>query len=139
MSHHVKMVVFLSLGLLTVFAWHFATVLGFFGNAPQTPNEFFIRLGIILIGFILASVITSILVIRRHNEAASLPDERETIIELKSDRVGVLTLYLGLLVLLWFIFTPMTPMQIANGILAVVCFSETIKIAYALYILKRGI
>ena len=135
MSTHIKLVVFLSLGLLAVFGWHFATVFGFFGTAPQTQSEFFIRIGLIITAFITLSAIGSAMIARR-DENAVLPDEREEKIELKADRVGVITLYLGLLVLMWFVFEPVTSMQVANAILGVVCISELIKIVYGLLLLK---
>ena len=138
MSAHIKMVFFLSLSLLAVFGWHFATVLGIFGTAPATQSAFFIRLGLILGGFIIVAIITSILVQKR-DENAALPDEREEKIEMLAERNGMLAIYAGLLVLMWMAFSPLTPMQMANGILAVVCFNEIIKLVSALYYLRRGV
>jgi len=137
MSPHVRFVVFLSLGLSAVFAWHFATVLGIVGNAPQTRGEFFIRLGIIVVLFLICSAVIGVLMSKR-DETAALPDEREHEIELKADRVGVAVIYIGLLMVMWFAFTPMSPMAVANAILAVVFASELIKLAYGVFILKRG-
>jgi len=136
MSPHIKMVVFLSLGLLAVFAWHFATVFGFIGSAPLTQGEFFIRIGGIFLGFLVASAITASL-IAKSDETAVMPDEREEKIELECERVGVAVLYIGLLVVMWFAFTPMTPMQMANAVLAAVCISELIKILYAFFLLNK--
>ncbi len=138
MSTHFKMIVFLSLGLLMVFGWHFLTVFGFLGTAPVTQTDFFIRIGLIILVFIVISVITSIMVAKK-DENAVLPDEREEKIELKADRVGAVSLYIGLMIVMWFVFTPLTPMQVANAILAVVCVTEIIKILYGLFLLKRGV
>ncbi len=138
MSTHFKMIVFLSLGLLIVFGWHFSTVFGFLGTAPATQTDFFIRIGFIILAFIVISVITSIMVAKK-DENAILPDEREEKIELKADRVGVISLYIGLMIVMWFAFIPLTPMQIANAILAVICITEIIKIAYGLFLLKKGV
>lgn len=138
MSAHIKMVVYLSLGLLAVFAWHFGTVLGFFGTAPQTQSEFFWRVGLILVGFFIVSVVTSILV-AKNDEHGALPDEREEKIEMKAEQNGVFAIYAGLLVLMWLVFIPMTPMQVANGILAVVCFTEIVKLVSGLYYLNRRV
>ncbi len=138
MSTHFKMVISLSLGLLFLFGWHFATVLGLLGTAPETQAEFFIRIGFIIILFLFISVVTTILVARKDENAIS-PDEREEKIELRTDRMGMASLYIGLIIVMWFAFTPMTPMQIANSILAVACITEIIKISYGLFLLKRGI
>ncbi len=138
MSTHFKLIISLSLGLLTLFGWHFATVFGLLGTAPATQTDFFIRIGFIISLFIVISVITSILVANK-DENAILPDEREEKIELKTDRIGVISLYIGLIIVMWFAFTPMTPMQVANSILAVVSITEIIKIAYGLFLLKRGV
>jgi len=138
MSIHIKMVVVLSLGLLMVFGWHFLTVFGFLGTAPTTQTDFFIRIGLILLVFFVISIITAIMITRKEENAAQ-PDEREEKIELKTDRVGVLSLYIGLIIVMWFVFIPLTPMQVANAILAVVCVTEIIKILYGLFLLKRGI
>ena len=137
MSPHIKMVVYLSLALLAVFGWHFATVFGVLGDAPETRSEFFIRIGIIFIIFFISSIITSVLMAKK-DENAPPPDEREEKIELIVERVGLVTMYIGLLVVMWFAFIPMTAMQIANAILAVICITELIKICYGLFILKRG-
>lgn len=137
MSTHIKMVIFLSLGLLLVFGWHFATVLGFFGSPPETQEEFFIRFGIIVATFFLFTIVTTQIIARR-DEQAIMPDEREEKAELKAERNGGLVVYLGLLLLMWFVFKPMSPMQIANGILAVFCVAELVKIGSGIYYLRKG-
>jgi len=137
MSAHLKLIVFLSLGLLMAFGWHFSTVFGFLGAAPVTQSDFFIRIGSIVLVFIVISVVTSVMIAKK-DENSVLPDEREEKIELKADRVGVGSLYIGLMMVMWFVFIPLTPMQVANAILAVVCVTEIIKILYGLFLLKRG-
>jgi hypothetical protein len=137
MSVHIKFVVFLSLGLLLVFAWHFATVFGIVGSAPQTQGEFFIRFGIIVVVFVFFSITTS-LIIARYDEQAILPDEREEKVELKAERNGGIVVYLGLILLMWLVFKPLSPMQMANSILAVMCTAELIKIGSGIYYLRRG-
>jgi len=138
MSTHFKLIVFLSLGLLMAFGWHFATIFGFLGTAPETQTEFFVRIGFIILVWFVISALTSILVAKK-DENAVLPDEREEKIELKADRIGVVSLYMGLLIVMWLAFTPLTPMQVANAILAVVCITEIIKLLYGLHLLKRGV
>lgn len=124
MSTHLKTIYFLSLSLLGVFGWHFGTVFGLFGSAPETRMAFIIRIGGILVAFFVASVIAFMMVAKR-DEDAVLPDEREEKVELKAERNGFFAIYAGLLCLMWFVFTPMTPMQIANGILAIVLLNVT--------------
>ena len=136
MSPHIKSIVFLSIGLLAVFGWHFATVFGLFGNAPQTQGEFFTRIGVIFVGFFIISSITAAIVTNRTG-LPPVPDERENKLLLKTERIGGTTLYLGLLLVLWLVFTPLAPMQVANAILAVVCVTELVKIIYGLVILNR--
>ncbi len=138
MSTYMKVIVFINLALLIVFGWHFATVFGFLGTAPQTQSEFFIRLGVILIAYIASAIITAFMVLRKTGNAP-LPDEREEIIELKTERVGVPVLYIGLIVVAWYAFMPLTAIQTANAILAAVCVSELSKICYGLFILKRAL
>ena len=103
---------------------------------PATQGEFFWRLGIILVGFFVVSVIFAMRV-ANWDETAALPDEREEKIELKAERVGVVVLYIGLLVVVWFAFSPLTPMQFANAVLAAVCAAELIKTSYALIIMNK--
>jgi hypothetical protein len=138
MSTHFKTIVFLSVGLLMVFGWHFLTVFGFLGVAPATQTDFFIRIGSIIFGFIVVSSITTIMVGKKNSNAV-FPDEREEKIELKAERLGVVSLYIGLIVVMWLVFTPLTPMQVANAILVVVCITEIIKISYGLFLLKSGV
>lgn len=136
MSPYVKAIVFLSLGLLVVFGWHFATVLGILGNPPQTRGEFFIRIGLIFFAFLVVSGISAALV-SKHTEQPTEPDEREEIVLLKTERVGMVTVYAGLVLVAWMVFTPFTPMQMANALLALVCVTEFVKIVYGVAILKR--
>jgi hypothetical protein len=130
-----KSIVILSIGLLLVFGWHFATVFGFYGNAPQTQGEFFARLGLIFIGFLVVSAITAAVVAKRSG-LPPVPDEREDKVLLKTERIGAATLYVGLLLITWLVFTPLTPMQVANAILAVVCVTEIVKLIYGMTILN---
>lgn len=138
MSSHLKMVIYLSLGLLAVFGWHFATVFGIIGTPPLTRTGFFIRFGVIVAAFVIASAVTAVL-IARHDEDAVLPDEREEQIELRVERNGLLAMYGGAVCLMWFVFMPMTPMQVANALLGIMCFAELVKIASGLYFLHRGV
>jgi len=138
MSSHIKMVVFLSLGLLAVLVWHFGTVFGVFGEAPATQTEFFLRIGIIIVAFLIASAVVAAMVGSR-DENAVLPDEREELIELKAERHGAIVIYLGLFCVMWLAFKPLTPMQIANAILGVMCLAEIVKIVSGLILLRRGV
>ena len=138
MSPRVRMIVGLSIGLLVIFGWHFATVFGVIGNAPQTRSEFFVRLGIIFVGFLVVSTIVAILQDKR-NSKLNMPDEREEEILLRTEQIGLYVVYAGILLVIWFSFAPMKPMQIANALLAIVCVSEISKLVYGLLVLKRKI
>lgn len=137
LSNHVRMIVFLSSGLLVVLGWHFATVFGLFGTAPVTRADFFVRMGIIFVAFFVVSAVVAVVVASR-DESAVVPDEREEIVELKAERYGLVAIYLGLFVVMWFGFTPLSPMQMANGILGVLCVGEIVKIVFGLLYLRRG-
>lgn len=139
MSHHIKMVVYLSSGLLLVFGWHFATVFGVLGPTPQTRGEFFIRFGALVTIFIVASAVTAALIASKVGEDEVEPDEREKIIGLKAERNGSVTVMLSLFILMWLVFQPMSPMAIANSILAILCIGEIVKIVSGLIYLRKGI
>jgi len=137
MSDHIKMVVFSSTGLLLVFAWHFATVFGMLGSAPQTRSEFFVRFGIIMVVFLASSAVSAVLIAKK-DENAVTPDEREEQIELRAERLGMMVIYAGLILLMWFVFSPMDPMQVANAVLGIVCIAELVKIVFGLIYLRKG-
>lgn len=138
MSPYQKMTLYLSIALFLAFGWHFGTVFGFFGAAPVTQGEFFLRIGSILGLFVVASFVTAVLV-GRGDQRAVIPDEREEWIELRAQRSGVMTLYVGLLLLAWFAFSPMTPIGFVNGILAVVYVTEIVKVLTEVFYHHRGI
>lgn len=137
MSNHLKLVIYSSIGLLLVFAWHFATVFGLFGHAPATRSEFFVRFGLIMLAFLVSSAVAAAFIANK-DENAIEPDEREEQIELRAERLGVLVVYAGLICLMWFVFTPMEPMQVANAILGIVCIAELFKIIAGLKYLRNG-
>jgi|GEM_PF-5587331 len=138
MSTHIRMVIFLSLGLLVLMAWHFGTVLGFFGTAPATRAEFFMRIWIFALLFLGSSIATAGLIAARDKDAVQ-PDEREKLIELKAEHHGAIVVFFGLIFLMWIAFEPLTPMQTANAILAVICIGELTKIISGLMSLRRGV
>jgi len=138
MSPRVRMIVGLSIVLLVIFGWHFATVFELVGKAPQTRGEFFMRLGIIFGGFWVSSMIIAVLQDKRDGKF-NVPDEREEAILLRTEQIGLNVVYAGLLLVMWFSFTPMSPMQIANALLAVLCICEIAKLVYGLLVLRRKI
>lgn len=139
MSNYIKMVIFLSSAFLLMFGWHFATVFGFLGSAPETRSEFFIRLGIMIGVFVVLSINSASLMLKKGNEDELDPDEREKIVELKAERNGSVFVMLSLIILMWFILQPMSPMAIANSILAILCIGEIIKLSTGLIYLRKGI
>lgn len=135
MSNTLKMIVYSSVGLLAVFAWHFATVFGIVGSPPQSRAEFFIRFAIIMVVWFVSSGVAAVL-IAKNDENDGSPDEREEQILFKVERNSVFVLYAGMLCLMWFVFTPMTPMQIANALLGIVFIAEAFKIVSGLQYLR---
>ena len=138
MSSFMKTMTLVSILFLLAIGWHFGTVFGLFGTAPETQAAFFMRIGTIVLGIFIISVVAAIRIAKRDG-TPPMPDEREEKIELKAERNGVTAIYAGLLCLIWFSFAPMTPMQFANGILAVVCFTEIVKLLTAFFFLKKRV
>jgi len=136
-SSNFKTVIFCSMGLLLLFAWHFATVFGIVGTAPETRSEFFIRFGLFMAVFFISSMVSFALIARK-DENAIQPDEREEQIGLKVDQHGFLIIYAGLIGLMWFVFTPMEPMQVANAILGIIWVTEASKLFFGFRYLRSG-
>jgi len=137
MSRYMKFVIGAASVMLVLLGWHFGTVFGLWGAAPETQTEFFIRLGIIVTGFIIISIVSAILVGARSDDDLE-PDEREVHIVRKAERNGGYVVMAGLICLMWFVFRPMTPMQIANAALGILSLGELAKIASGLLYLRQG-
>lgn len=127
-----------TIGFLLAMIWHFGTVFGWFGVAPVGQIDMFIRLGIIIGATIISAVIAAHFIQAKTTQPL-LPDEREEKIERVSEAIGVLTIYAGLLVLAWCAFAPLSPVQMVNGILAVVAITELVKLLVVLYLHKRKV
>jgi len=136
MSTHMKFVIGLSLLIFVPILWHFATVFGYFGTPLQTRGEFFLRMGVIAAAFIVLSVITSTIIASRLGSSEIEPDEREWLIETRAERNGGWALMAGLVGLMWFAFTPMQPMDVANTALAILAAGEAVKIVSGLLYLR---
>ncbi len=139
MSNYIRMVILLSGGLLLLLGWHFATVFGYLGTAPETRADFFIRLGIFVGALVVLSIVSASVMIKSGNEDELDPDEREKIAELKAERNGSVFVMISMIILLWFILQPMSPMAIANSILGIICLGEVIKITTGLFYLRKGV
>ncbi len=136
MSKHMRFVIGLSTLMFVPILWHFATVFGYLGEAPQTRGGFFLRIGLIAAGFIVVSVITARIIATRHGDSEIMPDEREWLIETRAERNGGWALMVGLVGLMWFAFAPMQPMDVANAALAVLAVGEAVKIVSGLMYLR---
>jgi hypothetical protein len=106
------------------------------GEPPETRGEFFLRIGLIAAGFIIVSVITAIVMAMRNDGDGIMPDEREALIETRAERNGGWALMAGLVVLMWFAFSPMRPMDVANAALAIIAIGEAVKIVSGLIYLR---
>lgn len=138
MPSHTNLIIGLSAGLLIVFVWHFATVFGFIGSPPETRAEFFIRVGIIALAFLGTSAITAAIMANKTDTNLE-PDEREEQIYLRAERVGSVVVYLGLILLMWIVFAPLTPMQTANAILGIVWIAEFVKLIAGIRYIRHGV
>ncbi len=127
-----------TVGFLIAMAWHFGTVFGLFGFAPTGQAEMFVRLAII-IGIAMGAAFVAAWTLQKQLGAPLLPDEREEKIERVSEGMGTCMLYLGLLVLAWMAFAPLSPMQFVNGLLAVVAITELLKLLIVFYLHRRDI
>ncbi len=136
MSNHMKFVIGLSMLMFAPILWHFATVFGYLGEPPQTRGEFFLRIGLIAIGFVVLSAIVASIMVAVNGEGDIDPDERERLIETRAERNGGWVLMAGLVGLMWFAFQPMQPMDVANAALALIATGEAVKIVSGLIYLR---
>ncbi len=136
MSTHMKFVIGLSSLMFLPILWHFATVFGYLGEPPQTRGDFFLRIGLIVAGFVVLSAITASIIAARHGDDEVTPDEREWLIETRAERNGGWALMAGLVGLMWFAFAPMQPMDMANAALAIIAVGEAVKIISGLIYLR---
>lgn len=137
MSTYMKFIFGATSIMLLALGWHFGTVFGFWGMAPQTPIEFFVRLAVIVVGFIIISTVSAIMVASKDEDAIE-PDEREKTIVLKAERNGGFMASIGLCALMWLVFKPLSPMDIANIALAALSLAELTKIASGAIYLRQG-
>ncbi len=132
MSNHMKFVIGLSVLMFVPILWHFAMVFGYLGEPPQTRGEFFLRIGVIAVGFVVLSATIASAMVARNGETDIEPDEREQLIETRAERNGGWALMAGLVGLMWFAFNPMQPMDVANAALALIAAGEAVKIVSGL-------
>ena len=138
MSPNMSFTIWMSSLLLLPFGWHFGTVFGLWGTPPTTRAEFFIRIAIIVVLFIVASIIVAIMTASRSGDDEFEPDEREQIIVQKAERNGYYVLSVGLVYIMWVVFEPMSAMDTANALLAIICVGEIVKILSGLFYLRTG-
>ena len=138
MSPNMSFTISASVLLLIPFGWHFGTVYGFWGAPPATREEFFVRIAIIVILFIVVSFVLAIISAVRAGDDEFEPDEREAIVIQKAERNGYYALSTGLVFIMWIVFAPMSPMDIANALLATICLAEIVKILSGLFYLRVG-
>ncbi len=136
MSTHMKFVLGFSLLMFVPILWHFATVFGYFGTPLQTRADFFLRIGLFAAGFVTLSIVTATIISARLGNNEIEPDEREWLIETRAERNGGWILMAGLVGLMWFAFTPMQPMDVANAALAIIAVGEAVKIISGLLYLR---
>jgi len=139
MSPALRYIVIATVFTLVPIAWHFGTVFEYWGTAPETRSGFFIRLGVIIALTIIANIVLSILMASTTGEDEFVPDEREKQILQKAELGGYYLLAAGVVVTIWLVFTPLTPMQTANALLGAFALSELFKLIVGVYFLRRGV
>jgi len=133
-----KFLIGMSLFMFLMIGAHFATVWGLFGNAPEARAGFFVRIGVIIAIFIVASGVVAGTIAARRGEQAIEPDERERLILTKTERNGGYAVSAGVLGLMWFAFDDMSAMDIANAGLGILAFGEAVKIVSGLFYIRQG-
>ena len=118
--------------------WHFGTVFGYWGAPPATRQDLFIRIGIFIVFSIVASVVAAIAMAAATGDEDFEPDEREQHILRRAELTGYYGLAVGILVIMWFVFAPWTPMQTANALIGAFALSEVIKLIAGFTYLKLG-
>ena len=139
MSSSLRYTMVLSVLMFLPFGWHFGTVLGFWGDAPETRADLFWRLGIIVTAFIICSIIVAIVSASLNKDDDMVPDEREDIVLQKAERNGYFALSSAIMLVIWFAFAPMNAMDVANALLLSVCFAEAVKIISGVIYLRLGV
>jgi len=97
------------------------------------------RLGVIIALTVIANIVISILLASTAGDDEFQPDEREKQILQKAELGGYYLLAAGVLLTMWFVFMPLTPMQTANALLGSFALSEIFKIFVGVYFLRRGV
>lgn len=138
MTAYLKTSNLVTIGFLAAMCWHFGTVFGLFGTPPIGQSDMFIRLGVI-IGVTILTAFLAAFTIQKRQGSPLLPDEREEKIERLSEAFGVMSIYIGLLLLAWFAFMPLSPVQFVNGILAIVSITELLKLLVVLFLHQRAV
>ena len=138
MSNGLKLHGLASALMLLAVGWHFGTVLGYWGHAPDGRTELFIRIGMITAFTIIGTIIAAIVVAIRTGDEDLEIDEREILIEQKAERNGYFALATAALGVMWLVFDPVSPMQLANLILAAMAVGEVIKLLSAGFYFWRG-
>ena len=136
MTNYLKTSNAVAVAFLVVVAWHFGTVLGLYGSAPVARMEMVMRLCVI-VGVPVVSALVSAFAVQTKTKTPLMPDEREEKIERISEGIGVLVIYMGILMLAWFAFAPLTPAQFVNGLIGVVAVTELVKLMIVLGLHKR--
>ncbi len=119
--------------------WHFGTVFELWGSAPETRTDFFIRIGIIIVGSIIGSIVGAIAMAIASGKDEFEPDEREKLVLRRAELFGYYFLAACICFLMWHVFDPMTPMQIANALLGAFALSEIVKLVAGFALLRRGV
>lgn len=127
MSAYLKASNSVTIGFLAAMAWHFGTVLGLFGTVPIGQADMMFRLAVI-VGVVIAVALIAAFTAQKRYGVLLIPDGREEQIEHVSEGIGTVIIYAGLILLAWFAFTPLSPTQFVNGLLAVVSVAELAKL-----------
>ena len=138
MSNAFKLTGLASLLMLVAVGWHFGTVAGLWGQPPGGRIELFVRIGLMTAFTVIGTIAAAILVAVRTGDEQLDIDEREAIIEQKAERNGYFALATAALGVIWLAFDPLTPMQLANLMLAAMALGEIVKLASAGFYIWRG-
>ncbi|WP_417449909.1 hypothetical protein [Kordiimonas sp.] len=141
MSFNEKMVLGVLGATIVVFGWYFMNAFAMMQAGATSVGEFgpamWVMIGVYVAALIATTVISAIMS-RNEGEEMGEVDERDEIIEARSERVGSYvqaTGLFGILVLVMFEYSTFT---IAHAILALMALSTIISFSIRLYLYRKG-
>ncbi|NVJ68827.1 MAG: hypothetical protein HWE08_00650 [Alphaproteobacteria bacterium] len=148
MSFHEKSTAVMLGGIILVYSWYFTQMLAIAETAPVDEGVAAIAtiaplLGITiaaLVGIaIVAHIVIAIVDVSRQGDVDDAKDERDELIDLKSEQRGSIALTIGALAVLTMMLTGFSMFWAANALLGAMVLSTIVKASFQLYYYRRGV